>query len=182
MSAALADHDVVGARVDHTTLNPTVPRAKWHWQSDGLMDGLGFLPCVGAGTMGVRRVTFEALGGFDATLRCGEDLDFCWRAQLAGYDLAFAGDAVLRYAYRAGLRNHFLQEMRWGRNDVVLYRRYRSMGMPGRERSAVARDWARVAARTLKARRVVELSAAAGMLGRRLGRLSGSVRERTLYL
>lgn len=41
---------------------------------------------------------FEAVGGFDTTWRhIGEDVDFCFRARRAGYELAFCGTAVVEH-------------------------------------------------------------------------------------
>jgi glycosyltransferase involved in cell wall biosynthesis len=39
---------------------------------------------------------FEAIGGFDTTWRhIGEDVDFCFRARRAGYELAYCGEAIV---------------------------------------------------------------------------------------
>jgi GT2 family glycosyltransferase len=48
-------------------------------------------------TLGLRRSTFESIGGFDEALAIagGEDIDFCWRAQMQGATLAFVPEEVL---------------------------------------------------------------------------------------
>ncbi len=56
---------------------------------------------VPSAVMLVRRSLFRLLGGFDAeVLRHGEDIDFCWRAQMAGARVIFVGAAVVRHRGR----------------------------------------------------------------------------------
>ncbi len=42
------------------------------------------LPCLSGFCLLVRRADFEAVGGLDAALPGGDDLEFCWRLHLAG--------------------------------------------------------------------------------------------------
>ncbi|MYI15267.1 MAG: glycosyltransferase family 2 protein, partial [Acidimicrobiaceae bacterium] len=67
-------------------------------QHDGVRDSFA-LPSA---AMLIRTELFVRLGGFDAgmTFR-GEDVDFCWRAQMAGARVMFVGGAVVRH--RGGL-------------------------------------------------------------------------------
>src|SRR5215468_113232 len=51
---------------------------------------------VGSAGMLIRRDVWDRLGGFDARLKLfRDDLDFCWRAQGAGYRVQVVTDAVL---------------------------------------------------------------------------------------
>lgn len=57
----------------------------------------------------VRKSVFEKLGGFNAVFTAaGSDVDFCWRARSAGYELAFHPSAFVwhrrRYSYGGYLR------------------------------------------------------------------------------
>ena len=67
-------------------------------QHDGVRDSFALPSAV----MLIRTELFVRLGGFDAgmTFR-GEDVDFCWRAQMAGARVMFVGGAVARH--RGGL-------------------------------------------------------------------------------
>lgn len=48
---------------------------------------------------------FEAIGGFDPTWRhIGEDVDFCFRARAAGFELAYCADAVVEHEGERELR------------------------------------------------------------------------------
>ncbi len=45
----------------------------------------------------VRRAAFDAVGGFEETVRSGGDVDFCWRVQEAGFSLEHRPAAVLEH-------------------------------------------------------------------------------------
>ena len=129
---ALQAHDAAGSRFDVDTLNPPEVRAARRGpQQEGLQqyDYPQFLPhCGGSGLM-VRRVVHEAIGGFDASLPALEDTDYAWRLQLAGFDLYFAADAVVRIRYRDNSVRSARQAYAYGYYNVVLYLRYRDRGM-----------------------------------------------------
>jgi GT2 family glycosyltransferase len=61
-------------------------------QYDGRTDVLG----VSSAGMLVRRDVFDELGGFDRSFSGSEDLDLCWRAQLAGHRVVVVPRAVVR--------------------------------------------------------------------------------------
>lgn len=74
----------------------------------------------------VRRDVFERIGLFDPALEMyGEEVDFCWRARLAGYRLAAVSEAHMWHkvsisANRVRPHTRFLRV----RNQVRFYRRY----------------------------------------------------------
>ncbi|MCB7137041.1 glycosyltransferase [Cellulosimicrobium marinum] len=98
----------------------------WQQQVDGLMRNpiMPGLYCAGAGNLALRRVDFLALGGFVAELRAGEDVDLCWRAQLAGLEMALAESAVVHVRARSSLRGLYRQMYGWGTGSRVLEQRY----------------------------------------------------------
>ena len=61
-------------------------------------DGVSDVFALPSAVLLIRRDLFVRLGGFDAgmTFR-GEDIDLCWRAQMAGARVMFAGSAVARH-------------------------------------------------------------------------------------
>lgn len=63
-------------------------------------DFFGFLPYGLTANLGVSRTAFEAVGGFDESLPT-EDVDFCWRIQLAGFPLYVEPAAVVLNPNRA---------------------------------------------------------------------------------
>lgn len=62
--------------------------------------------------LSLSRKAFTALGGFDESLRFGEDRDLCYRWATGGHSFVYAPDAVIYHAHRltlpSFLRLHFL--------------------------------------------------------------------------
>lgn len=185
MSKALAEADLVAARIDLERLNPPALARRWGaMQADGPMTYHGFLPWVIGGASGIRRVLFERLGGFDTTLLVAEDTDLSWRAQLeADATIGFAPDAVLSYRLRNRPRPAFRQARLWAQWEVALYRRFEPMGLPapGNQVRALLR-WGRPLLLLLRSRRGEDLVVAAREFGGCIGRLEGSIRHRHLHL
>ena len=44
-------------------------------------------------------VVFDAVGGFDESFAAGEDIDFTWRVNDAGYRLRWVADAVVEHEW-----------------------------------------------------------------------------------
>jgi GT2 family glycosyltransferase len=80
---------------------------------------------VGAALL-LRRRALEEVGAFDESLfMYGEDLDWCWRARDAGWEIWFTPDAVVRHVGNASGRQRYgdRQPAAWIANSVVVYRR-----------------------------------------------------------
>ena len=133
---ALDEHPFVACRYDTRTLNPEAVHASLgDAQSSDLpiYDYPAFLPHAGGGGLAIRRAHHEAIGGFDESYPALEDTDYCWRLQLAGVPLVFAGDAVVRIRLKTGTGAIFRQGLHFGLHNVRIYRDYRShreRGMP----------------------------------------------------
>jgi GT2 family glycosyltransferase len=92
-------------------------------QHRGLADP--YLPWVLTANCCYRVDVFEALGGFDARLHSGEDVDFAWRMQLhLGRKLVYAPDAVVEHRHRTTMRGLWRQWVRYGWGSVQLAERY----------------------------------------------------------
>ncbi len=64
-------------------------------------DGVRDVFAVPSAVLLIRRTLFMTLGGFDAAVTfVGEDIDLCWRAQMAGARVMIAGGAVVRHRAR----------------------------------------------------------------------------------
>jgi glycosyltransferase involved in cell wall biosynthesis len=176
--------DLVTGPLDLDRLNDSVARA-WHGTppSDRPMRGHGFLPFASGSNCGVWRDVFETLGGFDDERPSGEDVDLSWRAQLAGYRLGFAPDAVVHKRLRSGLRELARQHFCWGRGYAGLFRDYRSRGMPRPSLSRAALAWGGI---VLSSPVIATSAQARGWWVRtaaeRSGQVSGSLSERVLFL
>lgn len=133
MSRALDEHAVVASRWDIDLLNaPDVRAARKNGQATGVRRYLhpNYLDHAGGCGLGVRRGAFERVGGFDEQFLLLEDTDLTWRLQLAGYELAFAHDAVVHIRFRPTSRGNFRQAYGYGKYNVLLYKSYRDRGMP----------------------------------------------------
>lgn len=121
---------VVAGRLDMALLGGG---QSWRQQDDGLMRNpvMPGLWCAGAGNMAVRRDYFLALEGFCTELRAGEDVDLCWRAQLASMEITLAPDAVVHVRRRSSLRGIYRQMYGWGTGTRVLEQRYAALRAAG---------------------------------------------------
>jgi len=176
MSAALADADLVAGVFDFSALDGVpqltpVPAATRQ---------LGFLPFALGANFAVRREVFEAVQGFCEELSPGEDVDLCWRLQLAGYRFAVTADAAVEKRERTRLRSMFHAAWSYGRCGPRLYGRYRADGMRRDMQGAVkAWVWLVVASPGLvnpKRRRQWVRT-----FGIRAGRLASSVHQRVFF-
>jgi glycosyltransferase involved in cell wall biosynthesis len=181
MLAGLARADLVAAQLDGEALNPDwLVRSRPLGLEDGLNHSLGFLPYATSSGLGIRRRSFDDLGGF-AELRAGEDVDLCWRAQLRGMTLEVARGAVLHYRFRRTRWGTFTQAVGYGQAQPLLYRRFRDAGMAPRSARQGLQDW-RVAARRLVRTNGTAPFDGVYLAGLAVGRALGSARHRTPYL
>lgn len=123
-SAARAD--IVGGRIDDSANDPVHLHWRGHVDRDSLMVLFEFLPFAPGCNFSVWRDVVLAHGGWDEHLVGGsEDVDFCWRVQLAGGTIVHEPDAVVDYRYRTSLRGVFRQFYRSGRTESFVYARFR---------------------------------------------------------
>jgi GT2 family glycosyltransferase len=128
MFEALEAHDIVRGRVEYARLNrygtalydpsDTAPHpTKFH-----------HLPFGPSCSLAMRRAVLEKVHGFDATLRSGEDIDLCWRAQYDGFTLGFASKALLHYRLRTEFTTLFRQSILYGKGDADLLAKHKARG------------------------------------------------------
>ena len=185
LSRAVQRYDFAASRFEGERLNPPeVLRIRQCPQQDGLMTFKysRFLPFAGACGLAVRRSLFDTLGGFDEELLSGEDIDFCWRAQLSGTELHFADDAVVHIRLRSEPREVIRQAEAYGFWTVPLYVRYRRHGMSPVPWQAGAWRWLRLLARAPRLARRSSRTKWLREFAYRRGLLKGSIRYRTIAL
>ena len=173
---ALADADVVAGYFDLHSLNGGVDGEP----GPAATSQLGFLPAGLAANLAVRREAFMAVGGFDEVLFVGEDIDFCWRLQLAGYRFVFTESAVVARRERTDLRGIFARALSYGRSGPNLYRRYRGQGAT-RDLAGTVRSWVWLIVSLPRLGRADIRQQWVRAAAVRLGRLSGSLRERVFF-
>lgn len=183
LDTALHQHEAVAFRTESRKLNETAALGRQLGQTDGLQSYTypPYLPYSGA-TLAVRRSVFLTLGGFDETMLACEDADFCWRLQHAGYTLHFAADAVVHVRLRGSLRDMCRQARIWGEWNVVLYKKYRPLGMPKLRRVPGVRNLVGIIRRSPRAINPATRAQWLWQANWAAGRLIGSIKHRVWAL
>lgn len=75
----------------------------------------------------VRKSAFTEIGGFDTDFRtAGDDVDFCWRLDDAGYQLGFVPGAFVWHSRRPFIRAFLKQQIGYGKAEAILLRKHPS--------------------------------------------------------
>ncbi|WP_248146054.1 glycosyltransferase [Microbacterium aoyamense] len=120
MDAALAVDDFIGAGGRRRYVHSTDENPEYFTWAINAMPYFPQLPFTGGGHMGVRTELFRRFGGFDESVRIAEDVEFCWRLQLAGHVLTGHPEAVVNVRSRDGLRALLRQSYNTGRGERQL--------------------------------------------------------------
>lgn len=181
MGEALRQHDFVAGRFEVKKLNPPWLQAS-HPQQEGLNRFRYplFLPHAGSGNMGIKRAIHEAVSGFDESMPYLFDTDYCFKIQLAGTPLHFVPDAVVHIRRRSRLSDIFRQGRNYGEYHVLLYKRYRPLGMPRLSWKAGLKGWAYLLWQLVQVRNKAQMANWVWNFGWRVGRLKGCVRYQVL--
>lgn len=176
-------HDLVGGVQDAARLNDdTVRRTRGARTRRALVRPLGFLPFAPTSNLAVWADVYRTVGGLDIAYPQAHDVEFSWRAQLGGFDLGHAPDAVVHYRYRSTVKGVAKQAYLTGHDAVQLYRDYRASGARRPAGRDVARRWAacllRVPLLLVPSQRI----ASARLLANNAGRLVASVKFGVLFL
>jgi GT2 family glycosyltransferase len=103
-----------------------------------------YRPRAVAANLLVRRAAFEQVGGFYEGVRAGEDTDFSWRIQAAGWRLELRSEASVEHRYRTTLRDLRSQWRGYAAGRAWLARRYEGFEPEPAVRRASARAWRRL--------------------------------------
>ena len=87
---------------------------------------------VPTAAIAVRRSALETVGGFDPSLRVGEDVDLIWRLVAEGGTVRYAPEIVVRHRPRASWFRWFLQRRQYGGSAVDLAARHGPLVAPAR--------------------------------------------------
>jgi len=75
--------------------------------------------------MGIRKAAFEQVGGYDESLKCGEDVDLSIRLQAAGFSSELIPNAFVYHKRRTSLKKYFKQVFRFGAARIDLAKRHK---------------------------------------------------------
>jgi glycosyltransferase involved in cell wall biosynthesis len=144
MGGALETHPFVGCRVELDRLNAGWVRGYRGYNANETGPGRTSYPPHAAYTsgncLGMQKAMFLATGRFDEKTLALEDIDFCIRAQLAGFRLEFVPEAVMHVRFRDSLPGLARQNYNYARGLVCLTKRYRAHQPPGWLRGRLRRN------------------------------------------
>jgi GT2 family glycosyltransferase len=183
MAEAAQRYDLVGGRLDEDSLNSTGGPQRPRMPEGGLPVALDFLPFAVGANLAIWADVLARLGGFDERFHLGnDDVELSFRAQVHGHRLGYAPDAVVSYRHRNGHFELFRQFRTYGRSEPLLFADYRRWGMPRPGLGQVSRRWARIVLEAPLALLPQERASWLVRAGFSLGRVSGAIRHRVLYL
>jgi GT2 family glycosyltransferase len=187
MAKALRGKELVAGRLEHSRHNePWAIEVRGRPQTAGLPEWgfVPYFPFAFGCTIGISRRLHESVGGFDENMvPSSEDVDYCWRLQLAGAEIHFTPAAVTHYALRHDLPGIYRQARDYGIGNVLIYQKHRRLGMPPAERplARAARSWLALPTRFALATSRGDRGVAVWNLGLRTGMLRASIEQRVLF-
>ncbi len=164
------DFERLSGETDSDTGNPHL-----RWQ---------FYPAASRGTLGISVEAFDDAGGYDERLTSSSaaDADLSFRLGERGYRIVPVPTAEVTYQDPSSLRCALRDGFRMGQGDVALYKRWRPRGLSAVAPREQLDQWRRTSALAAGVKRGLGRSRLAGEVGLRAGRLTGSVRHRTVLL
>ncbi len=180
---ALRTHEFVTGPQEYEQLNEAWLHGAWGTSSArGLQHFSGIVPFGPTANLGIRRTTFDRLGGFDESIAVGEDIDLCLRAWLAGIELVYVPAALVHYRYRRSMNELWRQAVSYGRAAPGIARRLSDAGRPTPSRWRGSRNWLWLVRKVPSVRRRSGRARWLVVAGGCVGRIRGSVRYRYLLL
>lgn len=127
---ALDEFDIVAGSLDTSRVNTELLRSTRDLPTEhGLPKVWWHLPYAVGGNMAFRRAVFDAVDGFDDEALGGADeVDFCWRAQYAGFSIGYEPAAVVYYRFRPNLRAALRQSYSWPQGHAQLRAKHTALG------------------------------------------------------
>ena len=124
---ALQTADLASGPLDVDRLNaPRFAAVRGRRWAEAGATFLDTFPVAPSCNLGVRRSFFLDVGGFDETLRTGQDVDLCFRAWIRGATWEYRDGALVHYRIRADLSTLLEQSYRYGRFGRWMERRVAS--------------------------------------------------------
>ena len=161
--AAARGHDLASGALDLENLNNAEART---WRSRPASDADGSAPHFATSSnLAIWAKAFWTLGGFDESLRTGEDIDLSARADAAGLSRGHVGDAVVSYRLRTTLTGLARQAYLTKRTESILGIRAGSRPPLKASGSRLARGIVRLPYLALPGRRGIPVRLIAGALG-----------------
>lgn len=99
---------------------------------------VGYVP---AATILVRASAFDDVGGFDEAMRFGEDVDFVWRLDAAGWSCRYEPGSSVWHSPRSTWSDRLVQQIGYGSSAAPLALRHPQAVTPFRTHPSTAAAW-----------------------------------------
>jgi glycosyltransferase involved in cell wall biosynthesis len=175
------EFDAITGPQDATVINP-VDVQRWRPPRATELPSGGFLPYAPSCNLGVWADVYRRTDGFDERYPQAHDVDWSWRAQLAGYSLGFAPEAVVHYRYRETMRGVARQAYLSGVDSARLYHDFRVYGMKRPRLARSLRVWMWLVARSPYLVARTHRGTWMRRAGEAWGRLRGSAQFHVMFL
>jgi len=183
INEALEQHAFVAGGVELGRLNsPWTQASRGSSFSNQMTLFEGMVPYASSCNMAVTRKAFRSVGGFDESLRVGEDIELSLRLWRQGFELYFAEAATVHYRLRPQLLTLFQQSREYGTIHPTLIERCRAAGFEAPSRLAGLKGWLWMMRKLPMLRTRSGRARWLWVAGRQVGRLQGGLRVRRLYL
>jgi glycosyltransferase involved in cell wall biosynthesis len=183
LAAAAAEADIVAGALDSELLNDPLCRSWIPPVPEGLSIKHRFLPAFPGGNCGLWTSVARDLAWDESFVFGSSDIEFSWRAHLAGYQVRVVPEAVVHRRCRRKLAGIARQWYRYGVSGPHLYRAFRSAGMARASLGSAMGSWAWL---LINAPRALGSRSLRGhwvrVAARSAGSVVGSARCRVLFL
>lgn len=131
MVDAMQEAHFVGSAIDDYKLNDDdliAPGEGMQSRGAGFPNFIGplYLPFAVGACIGVSRKMWETVGDFDLDIGHLWDIDYSWRAQLAGFDLILVPNAVMYYRQRTTFKSRYKQGKMYGESTAKITAKFGS--------------------------------------------------------
>jgi glycosyltransferase involved in cell wall biosynthesis len=183
MGDALGAHDFVTGPFELDRLNPPwLATSRGRGSERTQPTFYGIFPYAHGCNLGIHRVRWSEVGGFDEAIYGTEDIEFGMRLWLAGCPAVFVPGAVVHYRYRTEARQLWRQGLLYGRCRPLVARRLAEAGKKSPPPFAGWKSWASLLAQLPKAGSTQGRALLAWTAGNRIGGVVGSIEHRTVLL
>lgn len=159
-----------------------------------------YLPYAQTANAIYRREIFNAIGLFEEKWVSAGDTDLTWRMLLnTGYKIQYCKDSFIYHVHRSTLKGYFKQRKTWGYGEVLVHKKYKvnyhnPEGNLAKEIFRDYKEFLRLSIGKLPSMLYRKLIlkdeegfqdrklAMIGALGRRFGRIKGSILEKEFYI
>jgi glycosyltransferase involved in cell wall biosynthesis len=180
---ALENHSFVSGPIELDRLNPPwLAESRGRSFSNTRTTFEGVFPFASSCNMAMTRHLFNQVGGFDESLRIGEDIDISLKVWQQGIDLHFEPGAGVHYRLRDQLGPLFRQSLEYGAVHPVILEQLRRSGHDVPSRTKGVRTWGWLVRNLPLLRSQAGRARWLWVAGRQVGRLRGGPPVRRLYI